>query len=75
MLLFAAATLLASTLQAQQHPAYGSARPLPDLIVNTGGAPNNTHAMRQHYVVLVSLDGFRYDYPEEHGATHIHQLA
>ncbi len=62
-------------LPAQQHPAYGSARPQPDLIVNTGGAPNNAHAMKQHYVVLVSLDGFRYDYPEEHGAAHLQQLA
>jgi predicted AlkP superfamily pyrophosphatase or phosphodiesterase len=74
-LLLAAVALLAPYLPAQQHPAYGSAKPAPDLIVNTGGAPNNTHAMKQHYVVMVSLDGFRYDYPEEHGATHLQQLA
>ena len=71
-----AIVLVSSFLHAQQttHPAYGSATPLPDLIVNTGGEPNNAHAMKQHYVVLVSLDGFRYDYPEEHGATHLQQL-
>lgn len=68
--------LLAMPLHGQQqHPAYGSAKPLPDLIVNTGGAPNSARAMKQHYVVLVSLDGFRYDYPEEHGATQLQQLA
>ena len=64
-------------LQAQEakHPLYGSAKPLPDLIVNADVTLNNAHAMKQHYVVLVSLDGFRYDYPEEHGATHLQQLA
>ncbi len=71
--LFALALLHASAQET--HPAYGSAKPLPDLIQNTGGAPNNAHALKQHYVVLVSLDGFRYDYPEEHGATHLQQLA
>jgi alkaline phosphatase D len=45
------------------------------MIVETGGAPNDAHAMKQHYVVLVSLDGFRYDYPEEHGATNLLALA
>ena len=70
-----AVALFSPWMHAQQHPAYGSATPLPDLIVNTGGAPNDRHAMKQHYVVLVSLDGFRYDYPEEHGATHLQQLA
>ncbi len=62
-------------IAAQTHPLYGSAKPAPDMVVDTGGAPNNAHAMRQHYVVLVSLDGFRYDYPEEHGAPHLLQLA
>lgn len=60
---------------AQEHPLYGSVKPLPNMIVETGGAPNNAHAMKQHYVVLVSLDAFRYDYPEEHGATNMLALA
>ncbi|MGI4755482.1 MAG: ectonucleotide pyrophosphatase/phosphodiesterase [Janthinobacterium lividum] len=67
--------LLSPYAPAQEHPAYGSAKPLPGLIVNTSEAPNSAHAMKQHYVVMVSLDGFRYDYPEEHGATHLQQLA
>ena len=58
----------------EQHPAYGSAKPLPDLIVNTGGAPNNAHAMKQHYVVLASLDGSATT-PRSMGATHLQQLA
>lgn len=74
-LLFAVLTMLAMAASAQEHPAYGSAVPLPNLIVDTAEPPNSAHAMKQHYVVLVSLDGFRYDYPEEHGATHLQQLA
>ena len=74
-LTLAALSIVSAGVSAQQHPAYGSARPTPDLIVNASDVPNNAHAMKQHYVVLVSLDGFRYDYPEEHGATHLQQLA
>ncbi len=44
-------------------------------MVDLPGKPNDAHAMRQHYVVLVSLDGFRYDYPQEHGAPNITALA
>lgn len=74
--LLLAASLVAQTLFAQaKHPAYGSVKPAADMIVNTGGAPNTAHAQKQHYVVLVSLDGFRYDYPEEYGATNLLALA
>lgn len=44
-------------------------------VVELPGAPNDAHALKQHYVVLVSLDGFRYDYPQEHGAPNIQALA
>jgi alkaline phosphatase D len=78
-ILASAVLLAASVVHAQQqkptHPLYGSAKPLPGLIANPGGPANNAHAMRQHYVVLVSLDGFRYDYPEEHGAPNLLALA
>jgi alkaline phosphatase D len=57
------------------HPLYGSGKPAPDMIVSSGGAPNDSHAKKQHYVVLVSLDGFRYDYPEEYGANNLLALA
>jgi predicted AlkP superfamily pyrophosphatase or phosphodiesterase len=41
-------------------------------------APNPLNAPVQqskHYVVLVSLDGFRYDYPQKFGAPHLLALA
>lgn len=54
-----------------------SAPPATDAgqIVDLPGRPNDAHAQRQHYVVLVSLDGFRYDYPQEHSAPNIAALA
>ncbi len=58
LVLFALAGCLSVCASAERR-LYGSAQPMPDLIVDSGGAPNNAHAMKQHYVVLVSLDGFR----------------
>ena len=40
--------------------------------------PNPSNLLAQqskHYVVLVSLDGFRYDYAREHGAPHLDEMA
>jgi len=38
--------------------------------------PPNTEAQQaKHYVVLVSLDGFRYDYPTKYGAKHLLAMA
>jgi predicted AlkP superfamily pyrophosphatase or phosphodiesterase len=39
------------------------------------GSPNSPTQQKKHYVVLVSLDGFRYDYPKKFGAPHIAELA
>jgi predicted AlkP superfamily pyrophosphatase or phosphodiesterase len=36
--------------------------------------PNTVAQQAKHYVVLVSLDGFRYDYPRRYGAPHLLQL-
>lgn len=44
-------------------------------IIEVPGAPNSPSQQKKHYVVLVSLDGFRYDYPKEWEATHIAELA
>ena len=33
--------------------------------------PNSAQAMKAHYVVLVSLDGFRWDYAKKYGAAHL----
>jgi predicted AlkP superfamily pyrophosphatase or phosphodiesterase len=41
------------------------------VIVHTDHGPNSPHALQQHYVVLVSLDGFRWDYAKKYGATHL----
>lgn len=47
-----------------------SARSLPPILsVNHG--PNAPSQLDKHYVVLVSLDGFRWDYPTKYGATHL----
>jgi len=43
--------------------------PLPVLHVDNG--PNSAQAQAQHYVVLVSLDGFRWDYAKQDGAAHL----
>ena len=42
---------------------------LPVLHVDNG--PNSAVAQSAHYVVLVSLDGFRWDYAKSFGATHL----
>jgi predicted AlkP superfamily pyrophosphatase or phosphodiesterase len=42
---------------------------LPVLHVDNG--PNSTAALKAHYVVLVSLDGFRWDYAKRFGARHL----
>jgi predicted AlkP superfamily pyrophosphatase or phosphodiesterase len=42
---------------------------LPILHVDNG--PNSADAQKRHYVVLVSLDGFRWDYAKKIGAKHL----
>ncbi len=58
----------AAVLSAQPASAVG---PLASLVVHTDHGPNSAWAQRQHYVVLVSLDGFRWDYAQKFGATHL----
>lgn len=45
-------------------------RILPPIITVDNG-PNSAAQIDKHYVVLVSLDGFRYDYPKKYGARHL----
>ncbi len=40
-------------------------------VVTVPNPPNTPEQQRKHYVVLVSLDGFRYDYPRKYAATHL----
>ena len=58
-----AAIAIAASAQAGLNPA------LPLAHVDHG--PNSAWAEQQHYVVLVSLDGFRWDYARRDHATHL----
>jgi alkaline phosphatase D len=57
-------------LPAQQPDAFKGQNPALPLIHVDNGV-NSPHAQAQHYVVLVSLDGFRWDYAQRDGATHL----
>jgi predicted AlkP superfamily pyrophosphatase or phosphodiesterase len=43
-------------------------------VVAVSHGPNSPEQQQKHYVVMVSLDGFRYDYVKKYGATHIAAL-
>lgn len=43
-------------------------------VITVPNPPNTAAQQGKHYVVLVSLDGFRYDYPRRYGAPHLLQL-
>ena len=43
--------------------------PIP--VIVAGNPPNTPAQQAKHYVILVSLDGFRYDYPAKYGAPHL----
>lgn len=46
--------------------------PDPSLpVIHVDNGPNSAAAQQAHYVVLVSLDGFRWDYARRDGATHM----
>ena len=65
-----AATAAAQTAQDQPKVAKSAElRPLP--VIHTEHGANSAHALKQHYVVLVSLDGFRWDYAKKYGASHL----
>jgi alkaline phosphatase D len=46
----------------------------PTAVIVVPNPPNTAAQQAKHYVVLVSLDGFRYDYPRRYGAPHLLQL-
>ena len=54
-------------------PARGQSRPAaPQLsVIHVDHGANSAAAEKAHYVVLVSLDGFRWDYAERDGAKHL----
>ena len=64
----AIAALFATPLPAPgQASSFNPALPL----THVDNAPNSAWAQRQHYVVLVSLDGFRWDYARRDHAEHL----
>ena len=46
----------------------------PTPVITVPNPPNTVAQQNKHYVVLISLDGFRYDYPRRYGAPHLLQL-
>jgi alkaline phosphatase D len=46
----------------------------PTPVITVPNPPNTAVQQAKHYVILVSLDGFRYDYPRRYGAPHLLQL-
>lgn len=44
-------------------------------VISTDHGANSAAALKQHYVILVSLDGFRYDYAKKYGAKNLQALA
>ncbi len=60
-----------SELIAAAQGAAGSGVIHPIVVIHTDHGPNSAHAMQQHYVVLVSLDGFRWDYAKKYEARHL----
>lgn len=60
-----AAGLAPHVIQAQDRP------PDSTSVIHVDHGPNSPEQINKHYVVLVSLDGFRYDYPEKYDATHL----
>ena len=56
-------------------PAARTQAPDPTPVVHVGNPPNTPAQQAKHYVILVSLDGFRYDYPAKYGAPHIQSIA
>ena len=62
---------LALTLLAQQPGVSTPSEAHAPVVVHTDHGPNSAQALKQHYVVLVSLDAFRWDYAKKYGATHL----
>jgi alkaline phosphatase D len=46
----------------------------PTPVITVPNPPNTVAQQKKHYVVLISLDGFRYDYPRRYGAPHLLKL-
>jgi len=65
--------LASGALNAQQSADQGGSQPEAHAAVDihTDHGPNSAQALKAHYVVLVSLDGFRWDYAKKYGAPNL----
>lgn len=66
--------LLAITLLAGMASSAVSAQKVAP-VLQAQNPPNANATLSRHYVVMVSLDGFRYDYASKHGAPHLDEMA
>ena len=64
-----AAALWPPLIAQKAEPLPGGSAALP--LVHVDNSQNSTEAQQAHYVVLVSLDGFRWDYAKRDGATNL----
>ena len=46
----------------------------PAPVITVPNPPNTAAQQAKHYVILVSLDGFRWDYPRKYGSAHLLKL-
>lgn len=72
-LLFALLLAAISLRFAQAAPSSPPHRAAP--VIEAGNADNRAEQLTKHYVVLVSIDGFRYDYAKLYGAPHLDAIA
>lgn len=49
--------------------------PASSAVITVDHGPNAENQQSKPYVILVSLDGFRYDYAQKYGATHLLEIA
>jgi alkaline phosphatase D len=70
---FVVRCLVAAVLSAVLSGGRGLAQD-PTPVITVPNPPNTAAQQAKHYVVLVSLDGLRYDYPRRYGAPHLLQL-
>ncbi len=66
-----ASLALALAFVPRQAAGQGNAADLALPVIHVDNGPNSAAAQNAHYVVLVSLDGFRWDYAKRDGATHL----
>jgi predicted AlkP superfamily pyrophosphatase or phosphodiesterase len=66
---------IAARAQAAAKPSPPAAARTADPVIAVDHGPNALIQESKHYVVLVSLDGFRYDYAKKYGAKNLLSLA